>query len=433
MTTLDILKERGTPLAKQRFTWKEMVQPPYSKVDDDAFTRVRAILMNGIEAEALRFGHACARMNKHLQRPLAETRRIEQHQQTTVNWLNPPDQNPLETTLGFEQVAVEITAAVAQAEPDKYLKEVYDFGLLEDFDHLYRFAALYDRLCGRDANALIHSYTDIVPGRPTADEHRAPVDDLRRPYDKNTAHPLTKVHANLIMAAEHMTHDYYMVIGPMFADPLARQLYAEIASIEEQHVTQYESIIDSTETWLEKWLVHEATEVWAYWSCSQWESNPRLKPIWERFCSYELGHLHMVMDLMREEEGRDPEELLPKAFAKPLSFESQRPYVRGALERGLHLRARGTEFVDMSEESEASIAARDQLNSEGSPSQLVAAGYHYTPGTELAMHPPAEINMAPASDRSPARSPKRPPAAKKSSSKNGHSKKTNGKRKETRR
>ena len=39
-----------------------------------------------------------------------------------------------------------------------------------------------------------------------------------------------------------------MNIGPMFADPVARQLYAEIASIEEQHVTQYESIIDPDET-----------------------------------------------------------------------------------------------------------------------------------------------------------------------------------------
>lgn len=33
----------------------------------------------------------------------------------------------------------------------------------------------------------------------------------------------------------------------MFADPIACQLYAEIASIEEQHVTQYESIIDPCE------------------------------------------------------------------------------------------------------------------------------------------------------------------------------------------
>jgi hypothetical protein len=38
---LDLLKDKGIPLEKQRFTWHELVQPPYSKLDDDAFTRVR--------------------------------------------------------------------------------------------------------------------------------------------------------------------------------------------------------------------------------------------------------------------------------------------------------------------------------------------------------------------------------------------------------
>src|SRR4029450_13802239 len=103
-------------------------------------------------SEALRFQHACARMNAVLQLPLARVRRIEQHQQTLVNWLNPGDQSPLETTIGFEQVAIEVTASVAMAEPDPYMAQVYRFGLLEDFDHLSRYSALYDRIEGKDAN-----------------------------------------------------------------------------------------------------------------------------------------------------------------------------------------------------------------------------------------------------------------------------------------
>src|SRR4029079_1553099 len=99
-----------------------------------------------------------------------------------VNWLNPADQSPLETTIGFEQVAIEVTASVAMAEPDPYLAQVYRFGLLEDFDHLYRSSALLDRIEGKDANNLTQSYWDIVPGRPTIIEHRAPDDDLRNPY-----------------------------------------------------------------------------------------------------------------------------------------------------------------------------------------------------------------------------------------------------------
>ena len=36
---LDIFKERGVPLERQQFTWRDMVQSPISKLDNDAFTR----------------------------------------------------------------------------------------------------------------------------------------------------------------------------------------------------------------------------------------------------------------------------------------------------------------------------------------------------------------------------------------------------------
>ena len=385
--TLDIFNEKGTPLEKQEFTWRELVQAPTSKLDDDAFTRVRIILMNGLESDALRFSHATARMmNGAFRLPLAQVRRVEQHQQTMVNWLLPADLSPLETTIGFEQVAIEVTASVALREPDEYLAQVYRFGLLEDFDHLYRFSALMDRVTGADANNIIQSYSDIMPGRPTIVEHRAPEDNLREHYNAKTADPLTKLHALTITAAENQTHDYYMTIGPMFADPIARQLYAEIASIEEQHTTQYESLLDPNETPLEKWLMHEAMEVYNYFSCMQYETNPRIKQIWERFCDYELGHLHMVMNLMKQIEKRDPAELLPPTLPEPIEYVSHRQFVRETLNREVDLRAAGTSFIHKDEEAERaplSIAYRDQMNSEGSPSEVVAAGYTWTPGTEL--------------------------------------------------
>jgi rubrerythrin len=382
---LDLFRTRGTPLDRQVFTWRDVVQPPYSKLDDDAFTRVRVILMNGIESEAVRFGHACARMNGELQVALARVRRVEQHQQTLVNWLNPADQSPLETTIGFEQVAIEVTASLAQHEPDPYLAQVYRFGLLEDFDHLYRYSALMDRLEGRDANALLQSYTDILPGRPTSVEHRAPEDDVRRPYDRRRAAPVTKLNALTLMAGEHQTHDYYMNIGPTFSDPLARQLYAEIASIEEQHVTQYESIIDPRETWLEKWLLHEASEVYNYWSCVEFEGNPRIKKIWERFLDYELGHLQFVRELFESTERRDAAEILPARLPDPIQYRSQREFVQEVLAHEVDLRARGTEIVPKEQlpRNSPSLALARQLNSEGSPSELVAAGWIWSPGTEL--------------------------------------------------
>src|SRR3954467_12689335 len=199
---LDIHNTRGTPVSQQRFTWRELVQKPISKLDDDAFTRVRIIYMNGLENEAMRFQHAAARFNARLRLPLAEIRRVEQHQHTLVNWLLGADHSPLETTIAYEQVAIEVTAGMALREPDAYVAQSLRFGLLEDFDHLYRYSAMLDRLEGKDANNILQCYTDILPGRPTKLEHRVPEDNLRRPYDNKTASPLTKLHALSITAGE---------------------------------------------------------------------------------------------------------------------------------------------------------------------------------------------------------------------------------------
>lgn len=382
--SLDILTEKGVSLDKQVFTWKELAGPPFSKLNDDAFTRVRVILMNGIMADSLRFLHVCERRLRDLRLPMAEVRRVAHHQQTMVNWLNPPDQSPLETTLGFEQVAIEVTAALAQQEPDRYLAQTYRYGLLEDFDHMYRFSALMDRVEGQDANNILQSYTDIQPGRPTAVEHRAPIDDVRRSYARDKTQPISKLNALTIVAAEYQTHDYYMNIGPTFADPVARMLYAEIASIEEQHVTQYSSLIDTEETWLEQWLLHEAMELYNYYSCAEQETNPRIKSIWSRFVDYELGQLHVVMDLMRQIEKRDPAELLPKTLPDPIKFESQREFVRQTLAREVDFRSVGADYVPNKQDSAASLKYREQLNTPVSPSTIVAAGYRWAPGTELA-------------------------------------------------
>jgi hypothetical protein len=382
---LDIINEKGVPLDDQELDWRAMVDLPYSKLDDDAFTRVRVILMNGIEAEAIRFSHACARMNRDLQIPLARVRRIEQHQQTLVNWLNPPDQDPLETTIGFEQTAIEITAAVALREPDPYLQQVYRFGMLEDFDHLYRYAALMDRLQGKDVNNILQSYTDVRPGRPTVFEHRHPEDEIRESYRKGSAEAITKLNALTIISAEHQVHDYYMNIGPLFSDPVARALYAEIASIEEQHVTQYESLADTEETWLEKWLLHEATEVFNYYSCMEQESNARIKAIWERFVDYELGQLHFVRELFQRIENRDPAEILPNELPEPMEHTGHRQFIRDVLGKERELRADGPKFVPATQLPADHRSARyaERVNRHGVPSEIVAAGWRWMPGTAV--------------------------------------------------
>jgi len=138
------LEETGIPVENQFRNWSELNVDPYRKMEVDPYTRARVILMNGIEVESVIFSHQFARHtdNLDLKRALALSRRVDQQQQKVVNGLNPGDQTPLETTIGYEQVAVDLTAWLARHEPDPMLKQALDFALLEDFDHLYRYADL---------------------------------------------------------------------------------------------------------------------------------------------------------------------------------------------------------------------------------------------------------------------------------------------------
>jgi hypothetical protein len=381
--TIDLLRDKGTPLANQRMSWRDMVGKPISKLDDDAFTRVRIILMNGLELDSLRTKQVALRMNRDARVVLSELMRVEQHQATTINWLIGADHSPLETTIGYEQTAIEVTASVAQLEPDEYLAAGYRFALLEDFDHLYRYSALLDRLEGKDANNITQGYTDIVPGRPTIVHHRAPEHELLRPYERS-ASLASKLHAITLTGGEYQTHDYYMNIGPLFADPLARQLYAEIASVESQHITHYGSMLNPDESPLEKLLLSEACEVWNYAACVAQEPNARVKAIWEKFLDFELGHFQVALKLFEDTERRDAGEVLGDGKLPDfIQFQSQREFVKQAVATEVPLRKNGIDIVDEEAEGESSLEYRKAVNAAGSPSTTVSETYSWTPGTEL--------------------------------------------------
>jgi hypothetical protein len=370
------LDQKGLALEDQLRSWSELNTQPYDKNSVHPYTRTRVILMNGIEVESIMFSHQFARHtdNPEIKQALALSRRIDAQQQKAVNGLNPGDQTPLETTIGYEQVAVDLTAWLARHEPDPWLKQALDFALLEDFDHLYRFANLYDLLDGKDATALTDSLTEITPGRPTVIEHRHPHDDVRGHYDTHTVDPLSRLHVMTIVAAEQQTMNFYMNHGTDWIEPIARGLYAEIALIEEQHVTHYESLLDPLDTWLRQLLFHEYNEVYLYWSMLQNEEDKRIRALWELHLDMEIGQLQAAGDLLRRYEGIEPAQILPAELPDtPVTFEPNKDYVRQVLADQIDLRADGVNYVDEAElpEDHRSRRYRAIVNAGGNPSELV--------------------------------------------------------------
>lgn len=339
-------QERGMPIESQIKSWLDISLQPYDKHEVDPYTRCRVILMNGIEVDAALFKHEFARhsTNLDLSRQIAVTRKVEQQQQKMINGLIPGDESTIENTIGYEQLAVDLTAGLAKMERDPYVKQVFDFGLLEDFDHLYRYANLLETSEGIKAEEIVGKMTEIMPGRPTIAEHRNPFDDVRKPGDLKS-NPASALHTCTLVAAEQQTMNFYMNVLNRPMDPIGRSLYQEIGMIEEQHVTQYESLCDSTLNWFERLLMHEYHEAWLYHSMMEQEVDSRIKKVWQMCLEMELGHLQVAGEVYKKYEKKEPQALLPEVFPPPIILQSNMEYVRDILAKQVSLTANLTDFV----------------------------------------------------------------------------------------
>lgn len=367
-------QEKGMAIEKQIKSWPEINLQPYDKNEVDPYTRCRVILMNGIEVDAALFKHEFARhcTDLDLSRQVAMTRKVEQEQQKIINGLIPGDESTIENTIGYEQLAVDLTACLAKMEPDPYVKQVFDFGLLEDFDHLYRYSNLLETVEGKKAEKIVGKMTEIMPGRPTIAEHRNPFDDVRKPTDMKSD-PVSSLNICTLVAAEQQTMNFYMNVCNRSTDPIGRGLYQEIGMIEEQHVTQYETLCDPKPNWFERLVMHEYHEAWLYHSLAQQEVDPRIKKIWNMALEMELGHLQKACEIFRKYEKRDPEELLPEDFPPPLILQSQMEYVRDILSKQVNLTANGTDIVSVDKlpKDHRYFAYQRKVNQKFIPSQEV--------------------------------------------------------------
>lgn len=327
-------QEKPISIESSLQNWKEMYPRSYNKREVDPYTKTRIILMNGTEFEANWFSHQLARhvCDNDLRREIALTREVEKQQQLKISLLKPANESILEHTIGYEQLAVDLTAELAKREEDCCVKTALDFALLEDFDHLYRYANLLEMEQGVAAEWLVGRYTEIMPGRPTIAHQRYPMDNVRRSINAKTSDVQTVLSTMIITAAEQQTMNYYMNVTNFACSDIGRRLYQEIALVEEEHVTHYESLMDPNSTWLEMLLWHEYCECYLYWSCYQTETDSYVKKLWEQNLEMEIAHLHKAVELLKKYEKKDWQEVIKDGnFPAPISLHENIDYVRKIL------------------------------------------------------------------------------------------------------
>ncbi len=326
--------EKPKPIEKYFENWKQLYPKPYDKRTVDPYTKTRIILMNGTEFEANWFSHQLARHTtcNDLRRDIAKTRALEKQQQLKISLLKPADESILEHTISYEQLAVDLTAELAKRELDCSVKTALDFALLEDFDHLYRYANLLEMEQGVASEWLVGRYTEIMPGRPTISHHRYPVDNVKKAINAKESETQTVLSTMIITGAEQQTMNYYMNVTNFACSDIGRRLYQEIALVEEEHVTQYESLMDANATWLEMLLWHEYAECYLYWSCYMTETDEYIKKLWELNFEIEIAHLHKAVELLKKYENKDYLEVIKDpTFPEPLSLHENIDYVRKIL------------------------------------------------------------------------------------------------------
>lgn len=344
--------EKGISVLGSFQNWKQLYPKSYNKREVDPYTKTRIILMNGTEFESNWFSHNFARhvSDNDLRRELSVTRAVEKQQQIKNSLLKPCDETQLEHTIGYEQLAVDLTAELAKREQDCYVKKALDFALLEDFDHLYRYANLLEMEQGVHAERLVGRYTEIMPGRPTIAHHRLNKDNVKRNICSKTADKQTILNTMIITAAEQQTMNYYMNITTFATNDLSRKLYMEIAQVEEEHVTQYESLMDSNATWLEMLLWHEYCECYLYWSCFVTETDSYVKSLWEENLDIEIGHLRKAVELLEKYEKKTWQEVIPDGkFPAPISLHENIDYVRNILGNTVQFTGLLEDYVNVDE------------------------------------------------------------------------------------
>ncbi|MCE0447135.1 hypothetical protein LT493_30285 [Streptomyces tricolor] len=251
----------------------------------------------------------------------------------------------LETTIAYEQVAVDLTAWVARMEPDPYLKQAYEFGVLEDFDHLYRYANLYEMIEHRKAESIVDNLTEVMPGRPALPPPRSGR-QRPRPVRQGRDEPAVQAAraddhvggtADDELLHKHRPHLHGADRPPALPGDRAHRGGA-------RHPLRGPSWTRARPGG-SSWSTTRYNECYLYYSFMEQETDPKVKAIWELHLNMELEHLHTACELMRRHDGREPQEVLAPELPNVLTFEPNKQYLRELLDTQMDLTTLGAGYV----------------------------------------------------------------------------------------
>ncbi len=237
------------------------------------------------------------------------------------------DAEDQEQCLFWLSLWMEAGCALAQRMPDHPARRVIHFLLPEYLDALYRLANLYSLQTGKQAQALLGQYPEIMPGRPLSVCHRPPRDGVSVPWQ--AAAWEDEMALTLLWQASKQARRACAQAACHMRDGLSLGLMQEIALITSQHETQLSCLLPSRTPLFRLVLCHY-TAAFLYDSCGWDETLPGpVRSLAMEEETQALRRLQCADDLLRQ---ADPAAPPPPAFPPPLYLRSCKGYVRDALE-----------------------------------------------------------------------------------------------------
>lgn len=320
------LDHRGIPLDRQVADWRELTLTGIDPEQVEPYTRCRIVAMSGMENAAVRFDRQIDRLttDPDLRGRFELLRSVEARQRRAVAGLLAAPGGVLETTLTYEEAAVDLDSWLARTEPDRPRRRVYECDALEDFQHVYRYAELLDAVQPRRTSHLVDEVDGMLPGRLGAPspEH---------PAEPDAPELMSTLNAITMLAVEQQAADFYDRVDADVLEPAIRPVYREVSWAEREQIDRHQALVEPGPSRWEQLVTREYNECRLYYAFLDQESDRRIRAVWELNLQMELAHLQLASDLLRRFDGREPEEVVGTGLPDQPGFEANRTYLRQLL------------------------------------------------------------------------------------------------------
>lgn len=199
-------------------------------------------------------------------------------------------------------------AELAAEEADPQVRAVYEYMLADVLTHRSQLAAKLARTQG--ISPLAQAGFNDRPGRAIVSQF-IPLDDiLKKPYAKERALPATKFGLRLVLAQTAAINDIFNQIFAESGDRHLIGMLADYSRVTLAHLAMVGSLIDPSETWMERWFFSEAAVAAGIKRAASLAPGGRLESVFRHMLQDDRRHLDEIFSL-----GRTFENWRPAMFA----------------------------------------------------------------------------------------------------------------------